>query len=222
MGHHAALLGLFGGWLAYAALHSLLAAHAVKACISRRWPAAMRYYRLAYNVIATLFLLPLLWATYALPGEPLWRWSGSGAWLANALAVAALAGIWRASRAYDMAEFLGLQAWRAQVGEDGALRLSALHRYVRHPWYSLGLLLIWTRDMNAPFLVSALAVTLYLIVGARLEEKKLLARFGDVYRDYMQRVPGLIPLPGKRLSAAEAEALMRRSMERPGHRQDEL
>ena len=41
---------------------------------------------------------------------------------------------------------------------------------------------------------------------ARLEEKKLLVYHGDTYRRYMARVPGLIPLPWKSLTAAEAEA----------------
>jgi len=225
MKHAAALLGLFCSWLAYAAVHSLLAASAFKAWLMRRWPCVTPYYRLAYNVMATLLLLPLVWATYTLPGEPLWRWRGAGAWIANGLAVAALAGIWYASRTYDMAEFLGLRALhekRSTTQESAPFCISPLHRHVRHPWYALALVLIWTRDMNAPFLVSALAITLYLIIGARLEERKLLARFGDAYRDYMQRVPGLIPLPGRRLTADEATLLVRRSMQRSGHRQHEL
>lgn len=53
--------------------------------------------------------------------------------------------------------------------------------------------------MNAASLVSALAVTLYFIVGSRLEENKLVAIHGDAYRDYMGQVPGLLPLPWKRL-----------------------
>lgn len=209
------------GWLAYAGLHSLLAALAVKSWTTRRWPAFAPWYRLAYNLIAVLLVLPLLWASFTIPGDWLWRWSGFGAWIANGLALLALTAFWYSTGAYDMAEFLGLRPLRekrSDAAEHDAFRISPLHRYVRHPWYCLGLVLIWTRDMNAPMLVSATAITLYLIIGARLEEKKLEAHYGAAYRAYRQRVPGLLPLPWKRLSAAEAEVLMQRAR----HRQHEL
>ena len=208
------LLLLSLGWLAYAALHSLLAALSVKAWVTRRWPAVAPYYRLAYNGFAGITLLPLLWAIYAMPGETLWRWSGAWAWLANGLALAAIFGFYLSTRHYDMDEFLGLKPWREgrrdAVEHDG-LYISPWHRHVRHPWYSFGLLLIWTRDMNAPFLISAIAMTLYFVIGSRLEERKLAAHFGAAYRDYMQRVPGLIPRPWQRLSAADAAELMKRA-----------
>lgn len=219
------LLWLALGWLAYGVLHSLLAALTVKAWVTRRWPAFAPWYRLTYNLVATLFLLPLVWATFALPGEPLWRWSGPGAWLANGLALLALAAFWFSAGAYDLGEFLGLKPLREKrrdAAEHDAFRISPLHRFVRHPWYSLGLVLIWTRDMNAPLFVSALAVTLYLVIGSRLEEKKLEAHYGAAYREYRRRVPGLIPLPWKWLKTEEAKALMERSMQGSRHRQHEL
>jgi protein-S-isoprenylcysteine O-methyltransferase Ste14 len=215
------LLWLALGWIAYAALHSLLASLRCKAWVTRRWPALAPYYRLAFNLQSIILVLPLVWATYAIPGDWLWRWTGPGAWLANGLALAAISGFFLTGGTYDMGEFLGTKPWREKridaVEHDG-FRISPLHRYVRHPWYALGLVLVWTRDMNAPLLVSASAVTLYLFIGAWLEERKLEAHFGAAYREYKQRVPGLIPLPWKRLSTAEAEALMQGS----GHRQHEL
>lgn len=215
------LVWLALGWLAYATLHSLLAALSVKAWVTRRWPGFAPWYRLAYNLLASLLVLPLLWATYTIPGNWLWRWEGIWAWLANGLALAALAGVWRSSSTYDMGEFIGfkpLRERRTDAVEHDGFRISALHHHVRHPWYALGLVLIWTRDMNAPLLVSALAVTLYFAIGARLEERKLEAHFGAAYRAYRKKVPGLLPLPWKRLSTIEAEALVQGAR----HRQDEL
>ena len=49
-------------------------------------------------------------------------------------------------------------------------------------------------------LVSAVLLTLYFVVGSHLEEKKLAAFHGDIYRRYMQRVPGLIPQGVRRIS----------------------
>jgi len=209
------------GWLAYAALHSLLAALVVKTCLTRRWPALAPWYRLVFNIQSVVLVLPLLWATWAIPGDWLWRWTGAWAWLANGLALAALAGFWFSSGTYDMGEFLGLKPLRerrSDAAEHDALRISPLHRFVRHPWYALALLLIWTRDMNAPLLVSAAAITLYFLIGSRLEERKLEAHFGAAYQSYREKVPGLLPLPWQWLTAREAEALVQRAR----HRQDEL
>jgi protein-S-isoprenylcysteine O-methyltransferase Ste14 len=223
------LVWLAAGWIAYAALHSLLAALGIKAWVSRHYPDFAPYYRISFNVLAVLLVLPLVWATYALPGEWLWRWTGAWAWLANGLALAALGGFVISAGTYDMGEFMGLRAWREKrcdaVEHDG-LRIATFHRFVRHPWYALSLILIWTRDMNGPLLVSAIAITLYLFLGSWLEESKLEAHFGEAYRRYQEKVPGLIPLPWKWLTAAEADALMQgsveRSMESSGHRQNEL
>lgn len=208
------LVWLALGWLAYAALHSLLASLGCKTRVTRRWPGFAPYYRLAFNGLAIVLVLPLAWATHAIPGEWLWRWTGTSAWLANGLALAALTGLWLSHGSYDMGEFLGTKPLREQrrdAAEHGDFRISPLHRHVRHPWYALGLVLVWTRDMNAPWLVSALAITLYLILGSLLEERKLEAHFGAAYRDYRQRVPGLVPLPWKWLTTAQAETLVRRS-----------
>ncbi|HTY99094.1 MAG TPA: hypothetical protein VMB75_04630 [Rhodocyclaceae bacterium] len=206
-----ALLGLAFAWLAFAGLHSLLASLTAKEWLARRWPAAMPRYRLAFNGIALATTLPLVWASYAFDGAPLWQWPPEWRWLSWAMAIAGLAGFLAASRAYDMDAFLGLRQLREHdtgTSEREGFRISAYHRHVRHPWYFCGLLLVWSGDKTAPLLLSALAITLYFVVGSWLEERKLIALYGEAYRQYMAKVPGLLPLPWKRLSAEEAAALM--------------
>jgi protein-S-isoprenylcysteine O-methyltransferase Ste14 len=201
-------LGLIAlAWLAYGALHSWLASHRFKQRIAARWPAAMPAYRLGFNLSATLLLVPVLWFTHRYVGEPVWSVPAWIAWPALAIALAGFA--W-SMKSYDGATFLGLRQWRKRIGPDAereAFTLSPLHRHVRHPWYALGLLLLWTRDLNAAWLVAASAITFYLLIGSRLEENKLIALYGEAYRRYRQRVPALIPLPGRALSADEARAL---------------
>ncbi len=201
-------------WLAYGLIHSWLAGGAVKAWVSRRWPRLAPAYRLAYNAIATLLLIPPLALTLSMPGEVVWDVPG---WIAWPAAIAAVAGFVWSLRWYDMGEFLGLAQWRRRDGrEHEGFVLSPLHRYVRHPWYSLGLLLLWTRDLDAAWLTTAVAVTLYLLIGSRLEERKLVERYGEAYRRYQARVPALIPRPGRRLRAAEAETLRQAAWHRQG------
>ncbi len=80
--------------------------------------------------------------------------------------------------------------------EPGTLIVTGLYRWVRHPLYTAGLLLIWlTPVMTTSILALNLSLTLYIIVGSRLEERRLLAEFGQAYADYQAAVPGLIPRP---------------------------
>ncbi len=204
MSETTALIGLAALWLAYAAIHSLLAANAVKAAIIRRWPGAAGAYRLAYNALAGLLLLPPLALLFGRAWTPLWTWPGLWAWVSHGLGLLAVLGFWLSSRHYDMADFLGFKASTVKTG----FCLSPWHCHVRHPWYALGLLLIWSRPMDSGFLLTACVLTLYFVIGSRLEEQKLIAQYGEVYRAYCQRVPGLVPLPWRRLRADEAAALI--------------
>ncbi|MEA3276772.1 MAG: hypothetical protein U9Q81_16050 [Pseudomonadota bacterium] len=197
-------------WLTYFGLHSLLAALPLKRWVARNHPHWMRGYRLFYNAAALVLLLPPLVLTFSDPGPWLWRWTGIGWWVANGLALAAAFGFLWSLRWYDGSEFLGLRQWRGDVRaveDQERFHLSPLHRYVRHPWYSLGLVLVWTRDMDPAFLTTAVLISLYFAVGSRLEERKLLVYHGEVYRRYRRLVPSLIPSPWKYLSAQQARRL---------------
>ena len=200
-------------WLGYFILHSLLASLTVKGWVARHRPHWMPAYRLFFNLAATLLLLPPLAMSIALRGEPLWQWSGPWRWVSAALMLAALLGFLRSLRHYDSGEFLGLRQWRNRehsVEDQERLHISPLHRFVRHPWYSLGLVLVWSQDMDPAFLTSAIAITLYFVVGSWLEERKLMVYHGEAYREYRRRVPGLIPLPWRYLSRKQVEELLNR------------
>lgn len=213
-------------WLVYFVIHSALASFRAKRWFARCHPNKVRFYRAGFNLVSLILLLPILWQMQRNPGQTWWAWHGWVAWLANGLALAAIAGFLVSLRHYDGKEFLGLrhiQAARSQSGPIDAVheihdkdefRISPFHRYVRHPWYFFSLILIWTRDMNGAMLVSALLLTLYFALGSLLEERKLIAQHGDAYRRYAQRVPGLIPLPWKALPQEEANTLLATAKER--------
>lgn len=200
-------------WSAYGLIHSLLASLRVKRWAAARWPAAPRVYRLGFNAISVALLVPPLYLMHRWQGEPLWQWSGAGFWVANALAVLALLGFLWTLRDYDTAEFLGTRQWRRcerRIEDQESLHISPLHRHVRHPWYFLAMVILWTRDMDGALLVSALCMTAYFVVGSKFEERKLLQYYGEAYREYMRRVPGLLPLPGHSLSRTEARILTKK------------
>jgi len=204
------LVLLASTWIAYFIIHSVLASLAVKQAVERSHPNWMPAYRLFFNAAALLLIIPPLWLTYHIDAPWLWQWQGIGWWLANGLALLAIAGFGWSTRYYESGEFIGTRQWRereTRVEDQEHLRISPLHRYVRHPWYFFGLVLMWTRDMNAPLLLTICFATLYFIIGSRLEERKLLQYYGDAYASYRQRVPGLLPLPWRYLSAADAQQL---------------
>ncbi len=194
-------LMLAAAWIGYCVLHSLLASLRFKAWLTQHWPGQSRYYRLGYNLLAVGLLIPLLLATELAADDWLWRWQGLWAWFAQGISVLVLVGFVWSSRAYDMKAFLGIApgpaATPAQFG------LSPLHRFVRHPWYFLGLLWLWTRDMDSARLSATLIVSGYLWMGSALEERKLMEELGQAYNDYCARVPGLLPRPWRYLSRAE-------------------
>ena len=52
--------------------------------------------------------------------------------------------------------------------------------------------------MSAGHLLFAAATTGYILIGIHLEERDLIALFGDQYHRYREQVSMLIPLPGRR------------------------
>jgi protein-S-isoprenylcysteine O-methyltransferase Ste14 len=68
------------------------------------------------------------------------------------------------------------------------------YRLVRHPLYLGALLMIWASpQVSADRLLFNLLWSAWVVVGTLLEERDLVATFGDAYRRYQQEVPMLVP-----------------------------
>jgi len=198
-------------WLAYFTLHSLLASIGLKRRLAKTHPRWMPAYRLVFNLLAVGLLLVPMWLVSAYQAEPLWQWQGNLKIIAKALQYGALIGVLWTFRYYDVLEIAGIrQLLNHEQSVDGQehFTISPFHRFVRHPWYFLILIYLWTGDMEPAWLLSTIIFSLYFIFGSRLEERKLLAYHGDIYARYMLAVPGLIPLPWRYLSRKEAKELL--------------
>lgn len=201
-------------WASYFVLHSVLASLAFKNWFARRFPAWLARYRLLYNMLSVVLLIPAGFLMFRFDAEPLWRWEGLLLWLSNGLALAAVLAFVASLRSYEMEGFSGLRGWNRGQGDPrdkGGLRISYWHRFVRHPWYFFALVILWTRDMNAAQFLSYSMMSVYFVIGSRLEEQKLCVFHGEAYREFQQRVPALCPLPWRYLSEEDARRIERRA-----------
>jgi protein-S-isoprenylcysteine O-methyltransferase Ste14 len=68
------------------------------------------------------------------------------------------------------------------------------YRWVRHPLYLSALLMIWSYPgLTLDRLLLNLLFTVWVIVATLLEERDLVAGYGEAYRSYQRKVPMLIP-----------------------------
>jgi protein-S-isoprenylcysteine O-methyltransferase Ste14 len=95
----------------------------------------------------------------------------------------------------DVMRFAGLRQIRQpDPAPPDRLVISGSYRLVRHPLYLFSLVLFWLFPrMTNLTLAFFLAATLYFMLGTFPEERKLLATFGEPYRQYQRDVPWMIP-----------------------------
>ena len=189
-------LAIAFAWGSFGLVHSLLARAEWGPGLTLRTLCG-RAHRLVYNLIAGLHAGAAWWLgeiafAPAAFDRPAWLSGGQLAVFLGGLVIRA-----RARRGYDGARLLGHAQWRDPVRDDATEPLSTegLNAWVRHPSYTGAILLLWGRVDGEGSLATALWLTVYIIIGARMEERALTRRFGDAYRAYAARVPFLIPRP---------------------------
>jgi len=199
-------------WGTYFIAHSLFASLTLKRRVAEHLPHLMPVYRILFNLFAVVLLALPLWLLYVYQGEPLWQWQGYEKWISNALRIGAIIAVIWTFKYYDGSEILGLRQLKEhshRVEDQEGFHISPFHRHVRHPWYFLSLVYVWSGSMDSAWLVSAIMISLYFIIGSRLEERKLLEYHGEIYRRYAQAVPALIPLPWRYLTDEQVQVLLR-------------
>jgi methanethiol S-methyltransferase len=156
------------------------------------------HYRPATYAIASgiaLTAVVLLWQ----PSQTvLYQAEGLLRWLARAVSVLAVVGFLWGVRALGNFDAFGLNPIRAHL-RGRPLRAPAVvvrgpYLWVRHPLYFFTLVLIWSfPDVSLDRLLFNVLWTLWTVLGAYLEEKDLVADFGEKYRQYQKAVPMLFP-----------------------------
>lgn len=184
---------------AFAAHHSLMARARAKRWMARLLPS--EFERATYVWAASLLLVATCWAWARLPGllyatAPPWSFLGYGVQAGGLLLFG------RAVSRLHLSEFVGLRQLReARLARPDQARRESLdeggaYRWVRHPTYLGGLLMLWgVPVMTADRLVVAGLTTGYVLIAVSWEERSLEETHGDAYRTYASRVRWRI-LPG--------------------------
>ena len=185
-------------WIAWCAGHSALVSLRVTGWARGRLGGGYRYYRLAYNAFAMATLAAAVHYGAGLKGPVLFAWDGWWLPVRAALAVAAAGLFVAGGRQYDLLYMLGvrqLQGGGAPEAAPATLNTAGILAYVRHPWYLGAILAVWAseREIHPATLLVNVILTVYVVIGTALEERKLVAEFGEAYRQYREKVPMLVP-----------------------------
>jgi methanethiol S-methyltransferase len=187
-------------WIAWCAMHSILINAFVVGFVKARIPGLVRYYRLLYNGLSLATFLPLADFTRRQSGEMMFVWQGWGVPVRILFLAGAILLFWLGSKRYNLRSFLGIKQLRdgkthVLLGTAQDFSPTGVFNLTRHPWYLGSLLMLWTilGEYPRPIFVAVAILSLYLVVGTLLEERKILWEYGDTYRRYQEQVSMLFP-----------------------------
>ncbi len=181
--------------IGFAVIHSLLASLPVKRIIRRSLGSrADQLYMPVYSLIAVITLAPLVYLLYKNPGPFIyivsspWRWFMVGGQL-----IAAIIGPLALMHAPHRFR-LRAQLSAPKTSEAGSLDIQGIYRWIRDPFLFSGLIIMWlTPFMTVNLLIIYILITIYLFMGSLHWESRLVAQFGDEYREYQKKVRRIIP-----------------------------
>lgn len=185
------LLGVF--WIIYCVIHSLLAAVRVKKYFESKLGDYYKHYRLAYNILALITLIPIIILHFRIVQvfvfSPSIITTVIGFVLAFAGALIMILMIWK----YFL-QMIGIKLHTPKT--ETKLEVGGLHKYVRHPLYLGTFMFIWGLFLIFPYwsgLIGCSVITIYTLIAIKYEEEKLMIEFGTEYEEYKLRVPMILP-----------------------------
>jgi len=194
--YYHAILGLM--LICWCSMHSALISLTFTSLVERWASSTLRYYRIVYNgfsVVTLFFIVSYIFWLQTLERAVL-QWTGNFIALRFLLIGIAIFFFIVGAKRYDMSYFLGISQVKAAtrsviLGATPDFQTHGIFGLTRHPWYFGGIVALWS--VPAVFypstIMTACIFSCYFVVGAVLEERKLLVHFGDSYRVYQQKVP---------------------------------
>ena len=184
--------------ISWCVLHSAMISISVTEYFKKCLGPKYRFYRLFFNIIAILTLIPVVLFAYSIRTQAIFQWNGYMRLGQVLILGTAVLLFFLGGRHFDIRQVLGIRQIREGISnkaitDTGELDTSGVLGITRHPWYLATILLIWARQMDISAIIVNLILTSYLIVGTYLEEKKLVREFGENYQKYQKKVSMLVP-----------------------------
>jgi methanethiol S-methyltransferase len=186
-------------WTGYCVLHSYLISTGVTNLMNRLLKKYYAFYRLFYILISFVLLIPLINYTAQLDSEVIITYGQ----LLEILRYILISGsllmfFWAFFFNYDSLSFFGIRQILSfgkikKINPSDEIKRNGLLGIMRHPMYFALIIYLWCQTHKLSDIVVNSLLTIYIIIGTWLEEKKLVLEFGDTYIKYQQEVPMIIP-----------------------------
>jgi methanethiol S-methyltransferase len=190
-------------WAGYCFLHSYLISVRFTKFIERSLKNYYAWYRLFYVLLSLVLLVPLIKYTSSMDNEIIIEWVSPWSVIRIILMWGSLLTFfWAFFFNYDSLSFFGIR----QILNFGKtniinpaleIKKKGLLGIIRHPMYLCLIIYLWSQTFRMIDIVVNSILTVYVLIGTILEEKKLVSEFGDYYIKYQQEVPMLIPFTKK-------------------------
>ena len=187
-------------WSTWCVIHSAMISLTITGYLKNRLGSYYKFYRLFFNLVALITFIPIVFYSKSLNSPVLFRWEGYLTIIQIALLIIVISLFISGLFKYNILQVLGIRQIKSgkshsTLSESGDIDTSGILSLTRHPWYLATLILVWTyfREMYVSTLIVNIILTIYLVIGTILEERKLIIELGDSYREYMNRVSMLFP-----------------------------
>ncbi len=181
------------GWVLYFVIHSFLASNYIKNIFQIRLPSLFRYYRIFFNLVAIIGLIIMVRLTFN-DNILLFKQTTFLFIISIVLIILGLVVLVIASTAFNIKEFLGIETYEIKM--ESKLVTKGIYKFMRHPLYTGTILLLSGYFLYVPtlsVLIFLILTFVYIEIGSRLEEKKLLIEFGNDYTEYCKNVKRYFP-----------------------------
>jgi len=198
-----ALIALFG------IQHSVMARPGFKRAWTRIVPQSVE--RASY-VLASSAAVVLLFAAWQPIPIALWQVEGAAAVALQAGAFVGFGIVLYTTFLIDHFDLFGLRqvflAWRGRSYTEKRFVTPQLYRFIRHPLYVGWMIAFWSAPtLTVGHALFASAMTAYILIAIRYEERDLAAALGEPYRRWRAATPMFVPRVRKQGGRASSPAV---------------
>jgi len=186
-------------WAGYCALHSFLISIRFTNLMSGLLKKYYSFYRLFYVLISTILLVLLINFTEQSDKTVIITYTPLLNFFRQVLSYGSvLIFFWAFLFNYDPLTFFGirqiLNLFKVKKTEQSnKIKRNGVLGIIRHPMYFALIIFFWCGTFKATDIIVNALLTIYIIIGTMLEERKLVLEFGESYTKYQEEVPMLIP-----------------------------